>query len=331
MTKPFSILAHYYKDITSLQKFKYWYVSRKYNGLGAIWDGGITRGLKADLFPFYKRGADKEVPICSGLWTIGRDGGCKVVHAPNFWIDDLPKGVPCQGELWCGDDLQYVSSTCRRIEPMHDRWYAIKFIIYNIKPYSLWEGVSAYHSPKNLYIEDTHFEGRWQQFCREYSTPGKYWETPLMAYIDANEIQGTEQRIESWTNYCEENGWEGLMFQALNSKYECKRSYTLLKYKPDYETEATIEEHIEGKTGKNVGKVGCIGASLTWDDKILSIPGGKAEHIGKRVTFSVSGLTDGEREWSDIETNYPIGDDICFTFKGVSIYGVPQSCNINRL
>ncbi len=329
MTKPFSILAHYYKDQSSLENLKYWYVSRKYNGIGAIWDGGITRGVKADKFPFYKRGGDKTIPVSTGLWTIGRDGGCKVVSAPNFWLDDLPKGVPCQGELWCKDDLQYVSSVCRKKIPAIMKWYAIQFIIYNIKPYSLWEEISAYHNPKNKYIKDESFLKKWNLFDPNRFKSGKYWRTPAMAFINT-EYESVDIVLNSWFDSCKGQGWEGLMFQAQDSKYECKRSYTLLKYKPDYETEGEICEHIEGKTGKNVGKVGCISASLTWDDKVLSIPGGKEEFIGKRVSFSVSGLTDEERDWDDIGRDYPIGDDINFTFKGVSIYGVPQSCNINR-
>ena len=124
--------------------------------------------------------------------------------------------------------------------------------------------------------------------------------------------------------------WEGLMFANPEGLYQCGRSHNSLKWKAECETEAIIEGYEDGKTGKNIGKVGAIKAHLEWNEQVISLNGGLPHMVGQEARFKISGLTNEEREWNNCKEKYPIGSTIKFTFYGVSIHGVPQSCNIWR-
>jgi len=120
------------------------------------------------------------------------------------------------------------------------------------------------------------------------------------------------------------------MFANPTGKYECKRSHNNLKWKPDYETEAVICGYEKGKTGKNLGLVGALKATMVWNDKVISIHGGESWMVGKEANFCIGGLTDKERDWEECQRKYPLGTKIKFKFDGVSNNGIPQSCNIYR-
>ena len=100
--------------------------------------------------------------------------------------------------------------------------------------------------------------------------------------------------------------------------------------KQEYETEGVVYDYEDGKTGKNLGKVGALKATLIWDNQIMSIYGGHPRMVGQEANFSIGGLTDDEREWVTCKTSYPIGTKVKFKFSGVSVHGIPQSCNIYR-
>ena len=73
-----------------------------------------------------------------------------------------------------------------------------------------------------------------------------------MLYIGDN-----QERILEYLNWAKGLGKEGVMINWATGPYECKRSRKLLKVKSFNETEAYVEELVEG-TGRNAGRLGAI-------------------------------------------------------------------------
>ena len=303
-------------------------VQRKFNGISFLWDGGITRGIQPQRFFPTAKGE-----VSTGLWT----NDAQVIEFPSSLLDKLPKFIPIQGELWCDDNLQCVNSIVRKKIPNDKEWSKIKFVVYDVKPYCLWY--------QHLKIEiDT-----WKKIPLMYEVffgnPIYSERTKLLQIhvfqgdlFQMNEKQSFFSSNKSplclivnyflWNNArqdMKEYKWEGLMIHT-DASYECKRSYNLLKYKQSYDIEGTIIGYKPGKTGKNT--YGAIVVQFTWNEKVESIVGGTKEMIGQKIIVDISGLTD--KEHSCAEEIYPKGTELKFTFKNISIYGVPQHANIMR-
>ncbi len=326
----FGMLAHHWNE--TFEQVSGWFASRKYNGHSALWDGGITTGMLADEVPWYFKGGDKRAYYSTGLWSLGRKGGVdrkikpKPIQAPKYFTDKLPRYVPVHGELWYEDRLETIKRVCGMRLGYNPMWYNIKFMAYGIKPYSLWEGIEKIprYNSRGIIVNNftltglpfVNSMGYLQDFSNETFNPVNLW---LISH---------PVTIELLQNLAEDEGWEGLMFHNPKGMYECKRSWNNLKWKQEYETEAAIHGYEDGKTGRLIGKVGALKASLVWDEKVESVFGGNASMIGQEAVFKISGLTDKERE--NVEKLYPVGSSVKFTYFGVSGHGIPQSCNIWR-
>jgi len=326
MKKEFAMLAHSYagEDITG------WLYSRKLNGWGCVWDGGITRGMLASDIPWYYRGGDKTVPLSTGLWTIGRankDGmRPKVINAPDWWLDTLPRNISLHGELWYQDRLDVVKSICGQgIGGCNDaRWHMIDYFIYNSKPYALFEGVSKIHpDPSDLINRSNLTWAMRMQNVRAILEVGSY---PHCRYLQQTRVYSKEQVVELAAK-ADSLGWEGLMFINPHSFYEDRRSSNLLKYKPEFDAEAIIVGSVEGKN-RHEGRMGALMCEITWDDKVTSFTGGLGIHVGRKVNFEIGGgFSDEERDWDHVTEHWPIGGEIHFKFFGVTKDGIPFSCN----
>ena len=323
-----------------------WKMSRKLNGWGCIWDGGITRGVQAHKVPWYYIGGDDRLkvrPIATGLWSIGRADKYgprpKVINAPDWFLDKLPIGIPLQGELWHEDNLSYVKSVCGRgISGCSDvRWRNIKFMVYNSKPYDLFTG---YNKVKSIYLDGV---ARLQPANFSLFEKNKAWSDRFVKaqnliesyYSEFNEIGEflpqipvtVPEDVSAYISVAQKHGWEGIMLLNPRAYYEDYRSYNLLKVKPKFDMEATVVAHTLG-TGKNSNRLGCLKCRMTWDEKVLGFTGGRQNFVGKTVYFGVSGMQDFQREWDYVHKYYPIGKEISFTFLGVTDLGTPFSCNI---
>lgn len=316
----FATLAHTY----TAQHVIGWGMSRKFNGHSCLWDGGVTRGKLCSDVPWYYRGKDKPGIISTGLWSLGRNDKPKPVFAPDSWLDGLPVSVPLHGELWKDDDLEFIKSTCTQGEKGRhdDRWEQVEYLVYGSKPYCRWEGISDVWS---FDFDSTFFNNRPWSVVREdlLRVPGNF------RLVDEIKVVSLTQ-VQKWQDEALQSGWEGLMFKNPAAQYEPWRSHNLLKWKPEFDTEGTVVGYEDGKTGKNIGKAAGPIVKIKWDEKILTITGGRAEMIGREVTCCVSGWTDSEREWGVMQVNFPLGSEVAFTFKCVSNHGVPQSPNYKR-
>lgn len=313
MAKQFGQLAHHFSNP---EKVIGWLASRKYNGWSIIWDGGLTTGMMATDVPWYYRGKDKPVKS-TGLWSLGRGNKPKVIHAPDYFIDSLPKGIPVHGELWYNDRLDVVKRTCGHKQYPKPMWRNIKFIAFHIKPFHLWE-----HDGLLPETETPATLSGSLDLLRQY-------ENKTFMTVATTKME-TVQDVNDMIQRAVDNQWEGIMFGNPLGAYECARSWNNLKWKQEYETEAVVHGYENGQTGKTIGKVGSLQCSLVWDDKITSIYGGLKNHIGEEVVFNVSGLTDAEREWDHCKAKFPTGRNIKIKYSGVSRDGVPQSPNIYR-
>jgi len=305
---------------------RYW--SRKLNGHSIIWDGGITRGMPCDQVPWYYRGGDKTIPVSTGLWTLGRNGVVKSVQAPTFWIDLLPVGVPTHGELWYDDNIEYLKTHTKTKSPNSLYWRPIKYVIFSVKPYSTFEGVRNLISD----IDQNYFYPNREQILLLDRAKEVVSTNRIVSFVEMSMINSKQQALELIEDFNKGifGQWEGLMFLKPNHRYEGKRSYGILKYKPSFEDECTVTGYEEGKTGDRIGKVGTILAKYTITEKCRSVCGFRQEFVGRTVPIRVSGLNQAEQDWEDVESIYPKGSELRFGFKMFSEHGQPQSANIYR-
>lgn len=321
MKKTFLMKAHTFGLGTDVSG---WYMSRKLNGFAVLWDGGVTRGMAASEVDWYVLGGDnrfKHKVYSTGLWSSNG----KVIEAPDWWLDRLPKYIPLQGEIWC-DDNKSIAAVCNTKIPTDKRWSMVKFQVYNYKPYSLL-GV-----PKGDLTLDCYYNKSWLQRMEKII---------LLANDEKfNSIGSVVKQIkvenESHLHYfvqlaIQEKAWEGVMLINPNSNYEDCRSHNLLKVKPSYETEAEIIDYQDG-TGKHKNRMGALVVKLTWDDKVTTFHGGREDLVGKTIYFNIGGgFTDQQREWDYVSEYFPRGAIVNFSFNEIGSLGAPPSASFNSV
>ena len=116
-------------------------------------------------------------------------------------------------------------------------------------------------------------------------------------YVPAYKVNKYEEALNMHYDEFLANGYEGSILR-LDKPYQCKRSYSLQKFKDFHDTEATIVGYVPGK-GK---RTGTLGKFLMQDDNGVEFgcPPGKGynykhltyildnihDYIGKRATFT---------------------------------------------
>ena len=79
-----------------------WWMSEKYDGLRAYWDG-------------------------QKLWT--RYGN--LIHAPDYFLAELPRDIVLDGELWMGHGKFEETASVVRSETPDDRWKLIRYMVFD--------------------------------------------------------------------------------------------------------------------------------------------------------------------------------------------------------
>ena len=288
-----------------------WLVSRKYNGVSAVWDGGLTRGRKisevANEFPhLFKVGSQNPNTLCTGLWTLGRFDGARIILAPDFFLDGLPSGLCAHGEIWCDDNLQLITSICKKsmekIKEVENLWLAVKFMCFAFPTYS------------------------------SLGLPFPYMKTTVHTKVGEafrvvkKTAVNSKAQLGEWLQTYKSEGWEGLVFERPNAEYVCDRTKDVLKHKPDYEDEAVVIGYHDGNKS-NLGKMGSLIVVMKISEKHSGVAGFLGSHVGKIVTFKMSGFLQYMREWDYVKANFPTGTKVNFTYKMLSVHGVPQSPN----
>ncbi|MDP9098193.1 MAG: DNA ligase [Verrucomicrobiota bacterium] len=79
-----------------------WWMSEKYDGLRAWWDG-------------------------QKLWT--RKGN--LIHAPDYFLAELPRDIALDGELWIGHGKFEETMSIVRSENPDDRWNRVRYMVFD--------------------------------------------------------------------------------------------------------------------------------------------------------------------------------------------------------
>lgn len=213
----------------------------------------------------------------TGKEMLTRTG--KKVHVPKWFADKLPHKVELDGELFVGrGKFQKTISVVRKIKPIDEEWTLIRYHVFDAP------GLDKPYEDRVEYIRGLE---------NDVLIPVKTW--PLTTSVE-KELQKVEAM-----------GGEGIMLRKPKSKYERKRSSSLLKVKSFLDDEAIVTGYTEGK-GKYKGGVG--GLQVDWvNDK------------GKLKKFVLgSGLTDDQR----MKNPPSIGSVVTFKYIELTDAGIPR-------
>ena len=222
-----------------------WWMSEKLDGVRAYWDG---------------------------TQFISRQGN--VYHAPDWFIEDLPKDVHLDGELWLSrKGFQRAVSIVRR-QDKSDHWKEITYLVFDAP------AVDDVFEARMAYISQLLDEAQ-----PKYARPHTH-----------ERCKGTDHLREELARV-EELGGEGLMMRKPSSKYEVGRSFSLLKVKSMHDAEARVIEHLPG-TGRHKGRLGALSVELANGTK-FSVGTGFSDSerdnpppIGSVITFRYQELSD---------------------------------------
>ena len=266
-----------------------WYISEKYDGIRAIWDGEkfISRGQKV------------------------------FTYVPDYFKQLMPPGVALDGEIWVSrnnfkdasrlSNLKVGSSkTQKEIDKL---WKgtndnnSVKYMVYDIpdsnQPFQIRMKLLEQIINNRVIV--------WKDIMKEKN------ECPIR-FTKQTLIESMEQLVNTYKKLTEQ-GAEGVMLRAPNSPYETKRSKYLLKYKIKDDAEAIVTGYTMG-TGKYTGLMGSLDCDLIINKK----PSGIKFNIG-------TGFTDKDRtEYNNPKsTSYiPIGSIVSFSYMELSPDSVPR-------
>lgn len=219
-----------------------WWVSEKLDGVRAVWD-------------------------CRKLTT--RTG--QAIHAPQWFIDSLPKCEPLDGELWIGRGQFQRTVGIVRSKSAGDGWRSLRY--------------AAFDAPMAV----GGFEER-QSAMRDAIQDGPAFALPQTLCQSHADLLEHLARVEQL-------GGEGLMLRQPASQYERRRSSTLLKVKTFSDAEATVVGYDCG-TGRNASTIGAIVACLQ-DGTEFRVSSGLTDAlrrdppaVGTVFTFKYQELTD---------------------------------------
>lgn len=342
MKPEYLMLGHTFKP--AKHNIAGWFLSEKLDGMRAYWDGGLSRGMRASKVPYANKIKDhrlKVKPVATGLWS--RTG--KVIHAPDWWLNDLPC-IPLDGELWLSRGrFQELTSIVSKFEGSL-QWNKVKYCVFDSPPFR------EMLADRTIKVRDYEFHIfdalNWylKEVDSKIKSPSERWTFEIvrrwlrdqelglrvkliyqerLPFSHPKAIDRVKKRLEELLLV----GAEGVILRKHSSFWLPQRSHTLLKHKPWYDDEAVITGFTTGrKTDKGSRLRGMIGALIV-------------NYKGKRL--ELSGLTDQEREFTDEwmfhwawtfpgkdvpldfeGRHFRIGDTVTFKYRELSDDGVPK-------
>ena len=330
------------------------YVSEKFDGIQAAWDGGVTCGMDCRDIPFAnvaKHGRYKVRPKATGLWSRY----AQPIQAPEWFTRGLPT-CPLVGELWAGfGNQQLVTSFCGKLNPIYDEWKQIKYMIFDSQPISIWlaagkidlqhlkmtipPGVERWFmkrvkNKKHLGMREPFF--RVQAFLQS-----RWFEFPHQCLVEQFHVETLEQYQEFHRKVLEKGG-EGTILRGPASRWQPIRSHGCIKDKPYEDDEAFILDFVAGAIGKEGRTRGKLGAILVqYGDVRFKIGNGftKAQRVLKDLYSPDDNSGAFEWAWNHPEelipkSIEPVGlsryDEITFRYRELSDDGVPKEARFLR-
>lgn len=350
MNREFLMLAKHYDFQNHVPGF--WFASEKLDGERCLWDGGVTKGQRAEDVPFANTAKDyrlTSVQVSTGLWS--RYG--KVIHAPHWWTDSLPKKLILDGELYLGPGR---FQELRRIVGCHtpmNRWDEVQYKCFDVPP------------PQVLYmdgkIKNPNFEKTFLGVV-EKMLPLYDRDYPIMSFrsaiaflqrtlitcryasvvqqdmIPVGDPKGREFVLENLSRV-EEYGGEGLMLRKADSWWSPSRCKELLKVVTEKTAEATVIGYWWGEqTDKGSKLLGLMGSLECQDSegRIFNISGfADQERVlyradGKRAD-EVGVQNAGLRASADIQSVlFPLGSAVTYKYKVLTKDGKPREARYWR-
>lgn len=287
-----------------------WYMSEKLDGMRCFWDGGISRGLLKSSVPWANCEKDERynvAPVATGLWS--RLGN--VIHAPDEWLDKLPK-MPLDGELYwkCGRKDNYLvhdkprqdlMSLVKKIDPGIRKWTDVKFYVFDAPClFTVFDAGIIKVTNFNKTIPQI---GQWLfehandlDYLPKRDT--QFTSSALLLIQKLGELKGpvvvlpqirlpqqtqlAHNMLDAQLDLVTDIGGEGLMLRKPESLWVPNRVHELLKLKKLDDGEGIVKGYITGRqTDKGSKLLGLMGAM------ILEIQDGKR--------LELSGFTDAER------------------------------------
>lgn len=341
--REFVMLAHNYK--ASKHGIGGWYLSEKLDGQRCFWDGGFTRGLLKSEIPWANTAKDARLvtpPISTGLWS--RYGN--VIHAPGWWLDELPKQF-LDGELYSGrHSRQEMMSTVRKLMP-DDGWLEVEYHIFDLPSVAGFFKYGRINNPNfpNKIIGGYTFDW-YMKMSAEFKWDHLYSEMMpfrsaciLMTQLPLSRVLQVVEQFELpfSTHEAEEVahksleiytdvGGEGVMLRSPDQVWNPTRVHGLVKMKKLQDAEATVIGYVSGRqTDRGSKLLGLMGALVV-------------EYNGKQ--FELSGFTDEERRLVDpngfatanpgtalpsdvFSERFPRGSEVTFRFREHSRDGIP--------
>jgi DNA ligase-1 len=280
-----------------------WYMSEKLDGIRCFWDGGITAGIPKVDVPWANNDKDErllEAEIATGLWS--RYGN--VIHAPTWWLEQLPPNVLLDGELYAGRGRwQFVSRTVKRIQP-DDDWRSITYPVFGLP------GIHEVFKTRHVKMTnmDVHIDfGACFEFIRKIGR--KLYEPrvdqpfsatvvmmdrkipecsiafPLLQEKLPFRLAEASEAINKRLDEVTDAGGEGLILRSPFNIWVPERVKDMLKVKPCLDAEGTVIGYVAGKEtdkgSRNLGRMGSL----------------RLRHEGPLgpVDFDISGFSDAER------------------------------------
>lgn len=326
MNREFLQLAHTYDP--EKHRLSGMYVSEKLDGQRAFWDGGISRGLPVEQIPYAniaKVDRYKNFINATGLWS--RYG--HPIHAPVWFLDQLPTGHCLDGELYLGRKQFEDQGFVRALVPDSTSWEKIKFHVFDSPSYQSVFQDGEIKNPNfkksftgmfdlmkkladsreialdrvNVLQKDFHdiYEAH-----KNTRTPNVIWHEQIRLPYDEKKARDLfDDMLESVTDL----GGEGLIARAPYAIWIPKRTYSILKAKPFNDAEGIVIGYVPGQ-GKYLGMLGSL--VLLFGEK----------------QFQLSGFTDEERQnW---ETGFPIGSKVTFRYRELTQDGIPREARYWR-
>lgn len=215
---------------------------------------------------------------------ISRQGN--VFSAPEFFTKGMPKGATLDGELWMGrrkfqDTLSVVK---RQGEP--ERWRGLRYVVFDAPDAG----------------------GPFEARMKAVESLVERAKNPLVKMVAQKKVKSAED-LKRLLETVVKDGGEGLMLREPGSKYETKRSSTLLKLKVFRDAEAKVVGHEPGE-GKNRGKLGALVVEINVKGK------------GRRQFKIGTGFTDAQRKDPP-----KVGAFITYRYMDVTEDGIPKGAS----
>lgn len=178
------------------------------------------------------------------VWRNGEFGsrGDNTFACPEWFKKKMPKGCVLDGEIWGGRGQFQKTSGIVRSSGRHNEWEFLTYMVFDC----LEEGGAS--------IEHNPFEARMDAVRRICASSTA--KDPALKPVPMEKCTN-RAHLDSSLAEIEKRGGEGLMLRSPGSKYEHRRSKSLLKVKTFYDEECIVVGHAGG-TGRVAGMCGAL-------------------------------------------------------------------------